>query len=76
MIENELSGETGANPVRARRREALLYCVDLTGSHISGQAIGESLRRPVIIVPSRNIRTRESSYISDRERRYGRGNNN
>lgn len=53
----ELSGETGANPVRARRRKVKLYHADLTESHISGQAIGGYLRRLVSIVLSRNIRT-------------------
>lgn len=53
----ELSGETGANPVRARRRKAQICCADLTGSHISGQAIGEYPRRLASIVLSRNIRT-------------------
>ena len=58
LINDELFGETGANPVRARRRKVHEYIADLTESHISGQAIGEYLRRPVSIVPSRNIRTR------------------
>ena len=58
----ELSGETGVNPVRARRRKVQLYNVDLTESHISGQAIGEYLRRLIGIVPSRNIRTSQAPY--------------
>ena len=39
-------------------------CTGLTESHISGQAIGEPLRRRSGIMPSRNIRTMESSYIA------------
>lgn len=38
MIKFVLSGETGANPVRARRREALLFIVCLTECHNPGQS--------------------------------------
>ena len=40
MISVGLFGETGGNPVRARRREAQQNTADLTGSHIPGQVIG------------------------------------
>ena len=76
MINFGSFGEIGANPIRARRREAQDNPADLTESHISGQAIGESLRRLIDKVPSRNIRTMETSYEHDRECRLERGNNN
>lgn len=75
-IDKVLFGETGANPVRARRREAQYCDVSLTESHSLGQAIGEALRRLIGIVPSRNIRTIQSSDENDRERRLDRGNHN
>jgi len=40
VLQSNCSGETGAIPVRARRREAYL-CVGLTCSHMQGQVIGE-----------------------------------
>lgn len=57
MIKNGLPGETGANPVRARRRKVHIVTVILPNATVLGKAIGVSLRRPVNGVPSRNIRT-------------------
>lgn len=38
MIKTGLFGETGANPVRARRRKAHMITVDLTESHSFGKS--------------------------------------
>ena len=43
MINFGSFGEIGANPIRARRREAQDNPADLTESHISGQAIGSKI---------------------------------
>lgn len=37
MIRNVLFGETGATPVRARRRETWFYLIGLTGRHNPGK---------------------------------------
>lgn len=57
MIVHGLFGETGANPVRARRREALFHHAKLTGRRNPENVIGFYLRRPLCSMPSRNIRT-------------------
>lgn len=69
MIRNELFRETGANPVRARRREVhISYLCPHRNATISGKAIGNDLRRPVSETPSRNIETFNTD--SDRGRRF------
>ncbi len=59
MIKNEPSGETGANPVRARRRKAKTLPASPDAA-IGERAIGIDLRRLAGNTPSRNIRAEES----------------
>ena len=56
-----LIGETGANPVRARRREAY-KSAKLTKCHNLGQHHWSNPRRWICSVPSRNIRENKSLY--------------
>ena len=69
MIRNELFRETGANPVRARRRKVhVSYHCPHRNATFPGKVIGPDLRRPVSDVPSRNIETFNTD--SDRGRRF------
>lgn len=59
-----LFGETGADPVRARRREAHIYYLPDREPQFRDKPLDENLRRPVTRVPSRNIRTVKILYIT------------
>lgn len=63
MINAGLAGETGAKPVRARRRKACQKAARLTGRHNPGKTIGNGphttvsrSEKAVWQMPSRNIR--------------------
>ena len=59
-----LFGKTGANPVRARRREAHIYYLPDRKPQFRDKPLDGNLRRPVTRVPSRNIRTVKIPYIT------------
>jgi len=65
MIKTVLFGETAANTVRARRRKAhVKYCKPNLKPQFRENPLELFLRRPVNGVPSRNIQTGQSPFIT------------
>ena len=58
-----LFGETGENPVRARRREGYKKVFFLLCAANKGQSIGEISEKVKNIAISRNIRKAKSLYV-------------